>query len=149
MLLCLLLAVSLLLGSCKSEDVSPEPPSEQEQWEEIEQAVSKWVDENVDELAEQIGPLLTGNLPFLRDIASDLIKKGLLAWLDVRILKIITIETEHKYSARVELGFPIEAELPLLGERRYSVSIQYDFIIENGEVTDANIDVTSFDWEQE
>jgi len=148
-LLCLLLVIPLTLGSCTSKDASPEPPSEQEQLEEIERAVHKWVDENVDELAEQIGPLLTGNLPLLRDVASELIKKGLLAWLDVKILKITTIENEHMYSARAELEFPIVAKLPLLGEKRYSVSVQYDLIIENGEVTDADIDVTSFDWKQE
>ena len=148
-LLCVLPVIPLVMAGCTSKDASPEPPSEQEQHEEIEQAAHKWVDENVDELAEQIGPLLTGNLPFISDVASDLIKRGLLGWLEVNVLHHDALEGRHRYFARVELSFPVEVKVPLIGEKRYSVSVQYDFIIENEEVTDADIDTTSFRWEQE
>ena len=112
-LLYVLLAIPLVMAGCTSMDASPEPPSEQEQEEEIERAVRKWVDENADVLADPIGRLLTANLPFLSDIASDLIKKGLLAWLEVNVLQHDALEGGHRYSARVELSFPIEVKVPL------------------------------------
>ena len=141
-----LMVVPLIMAGCTSTDASHELPSEQEQREEIERAVRKWVEENADELADQIGPLLTGDLPFLRDVASDLIERGLLAWLEVKVLHHHALEGERRYSARTELSLPVKANVPLIGERQYSISVQYDFIIEDGKVADADIDTASFRW---
>jgi len=106
--------------------------------------VQDWVRDNVDELSQRIGAIVTANLPFARDIAAKAIEKTLLTHLQLSIEYAEPVRGTNKCSARVRLEFPLELQIPLVDKKGYHVSVQYDLILENGKVTDADIDLSSF-----
>ncbi|MFC2035829.1 hypothetical protein ACFLUJ_06895 [Chloroflexota bacterium] len=112
---------------------------------EVEASIAGWLPLNVDNTSDTIGALVTSDTPIAKDIASKVIKTALLTELDVTVEHTSPLEGEDKYTARVVLGFPILLELPILGAKEYWVSIGYDFIIEGGQVVDADIDASSFE----
>ena len=140
-----LMLITLTVIGCTREEENElveQPPAEDAQAE-VDQAVKEWVQGNVDELAEEIGRLVALDVPILRDIAADLVAKGLMAWVEVTVLDIGTEDGSGRYSARVRLELPLEAQLPVVGKRGYRVSVEYDLLIDNGKVIDDDIDTFS------
>lgn len=147
-LLCSLAVVLLVATGCSSsqEDTPPpKPSSEEDHYSDVENAVQDWVVANVDELSEQIGSLVTGNLPLARDIVAKVIETALLTWLESSVESVEPLAGTDGYSARVKLEFPLELQIPLVGKKGYRVSVKYDIIIEDGDVTDSDIDLDSFE----
>ena len=145
-LLCSLLGILLVAAGCISPEATPpsEPSLEEGPFAEIETAVQDWVQDNMAELSEDIGILVTGDLPLARDIVAKAIETALGAWLEYSIEQTQPLEGTNKYSARVKLEFPLELEIPLVGKIGYRVSIAYDIVVENGQVTETDIDISSF-----
>ena len=147
-LLCSLAVVLLVATGCSSsqEDTSlPKSSPEENPYTDVEIAVQNWVVANVDELSEQIGSLVTVNFWPARDIASKLIETALLAWLEFSVENVEPLEDIDGCSAKVKLEFPLELPLPLVGKKGYRVSVRYDIIVEDREVTDSDIDLDSFE----
>ena len=147
-LLCSLAVVLVVAAGCSSpQEATPPLKSTPEEvpLSEIESAVQDWVVSNVDEVSEQIGSLVTGDLPLARDIVAKAIKTGLLSWLEFSIEYEESLKGTDRYSARVRLEFPLEVEIPLVGKKGYRVSVSYDIIVEDGKVTDSDIDLDSFE----
>lgn len=142
-----LVVILLVAAGCASpKEPAPrqEPALENNTCANIEGAVQDWVRDNADELSQRIGALVTANLPFARDIAAKAIEKALLTRLQLSIEYAEPISGTNKCSARVTLEFPLELQIPLVDKRGYRVSVQYDLILENGKVTAADIDLSSF-----
>lgn len=142
-----LLVILLVATGCASlKEPAPrqEPALENNPCANIEYAVQDWVRDNADELSQRIGALVTANLPFARDIAAKAIEKALLDRLQLSIEHAEPVSGTNKCLARVTLEFPLELQIPLVGKKGYWVSVQYDLILENGKVTDADIDLSSF-----
>lgn len=68
----------------------------------------------------------------------------MLTEFEISVEHVRPVEGEDRYSARVALGFPLLLELPVPGEKEYWVEVSYEFTIENGQVVDADIDLSSF-----
>ena len=146
--LCSLAVVLLVATGCSSsqEDTLPPKPSPQEYaYSDVESAVQDWVVANVDELSEQIGSQVTGDLPLARDIVAKAIETALLAWLEFSVESVEPLEGTDGCSARVKLEFPLEVEIPLVGKKGYRINVSYDIIVEDGKVTDSDIDLDSFE----
>ena len=147
-LLCSLAVVLLVATGCSSsqEDTAlPKSSPEEDTYSNVESAVQDWVVANVDELSEQIGSLVTGDLPLARDIVAKAIETGLLAWLEFSVGSVEPLEGTDRCSARVKLEFPLELQIPLVGKKGYRISVSYDIIVEDGEVTDSDINLDSFE----
>ena len=130
-------------GSPKEDTSTPESSTEKNPCVNVESAVENWVHDNVDEISEELGALVTGNIPLARDIAAKAIETALLAWMEFSIEHLESID--GKCLAGVKLEFPLELKIPLVGTKGYRVSVEYDLIIEGGEVTDSDIDLSSFE----
>jgi len=146
--LCTLVVVLLVAAGCSSsQEDTPLPKSTPEEVPcgDVESAVEDWVVADVDELSEQIGSLVTGDLPLARDIVAKAIETALLAWLEFSVESVEPLEGTDGCSARVKLEFPLEIEIPLLGKKGYRISVSYDIIVEDGKVTDSDIDLASFE----
>ena len=145
--LCGLLVILMVAAGCASpEEPTPrqEPVPDNNTCANIEGAVQDWVHDNVDELSQRIGALVTANLPFVRDIAAKAIEEALLARLQLSVEYAEPVSGTDKCSARVTLEFPLELQIPAVGKKGYLVSVQYDLILEDGKVTAADIDLFSF-----
>jgi len=152
-ILCSLLVMILTTaGFCCTKTIpSEEPTQEEEQVEayiEVKASIGGWIPGNVDAISEEIGGLVTADLPVARDIVAKAIKTALLSEFNLSVKHTESLEGEDKYSARVGIEFPILLELPVIGEKEYWVTSYYDFTIDNGEVTDAHIDVSSFEMKE-
>ena len=147
MFLCSLLVVLLFVTGCSSPEVTslPESPPKEGPCAGIESAVQKWVRDNVAELSKEIGPLVTKDLPLARDIVAKAIETALLAWIEFPVEDVEPVKGGDGCSARVKLEFPLEMQIPLVGKKGYRVSVEYDVIVEKGEVTDSDIDLSSFE----
>ena len=146
--LCSLAVVLLVATGCNSlQEDTPPPKSSPEEipLSEIESAVQDWVVANVDELSEQIGSLVTGDLPLARDIVAKAIETALLAWLEFSVESVEPLEGTDGSSAKVKLEFPLELQIPLVGKKGYRVTVSYDIIVEDGKVTDSDINLDSFE----
>jgi len=141
--LCSLLVILLIAVGCDSWET--EPSREENPCANIERAVDDWIDDNVEELSEEIGALVTGDLPLVRDIAAGAIKIALLAWLEFSIENVEPVKGTERCLARVRLEFPLELSIPLVGTIGYRVSVDYDITVEDGEVIDSDIDLSSFE----
>lgn len=145
-LIVLLLVTSSL--SC-TKTAPPEEPAPEEDEDkahaEIKASIAGWLPVHTDKVSEEIGVLVTADTPIAREIAAKVVKTALLTTVELSVKHVENLEGEDKYSTKVGLGFPILLELPIIGEKEYWTSIIYVFIIENGEVKDAKIDVSSFD----
>ena len=142
--LCSLPIILLVSAGCESLETTPPTPQE-DPCANIERVVDDWIDDNVEELSEDIGALVTGGLPLARDIAAIAIEGALLAWVEFSVENVEPIGGTDRCSARVKLEFPLELEIPLLGKKGYRVSVDYDVAVEDGEVIDSDIDLSSFD----
>ena len=142
--LCSLLVILLVPAGCDSLEATP-PTLEENPCANIERAVDDWIDDSVDELSEEIGSLATGGLPLAKDIVAIATEAALLAWVEFSVEDAEPIQGTDRCSARVKLEFPLELEIPLLGKIGYRVSIAYDITVEDGEVTDSDINLSSFE----
>ncbi len=145
---CLMVA-ALLPVSCAPAVVEEEEEvvtqEEGEAYIDIKASISGWIPGNVDNISQEIADLVPADIPLARGIVAKAIKTTLLTKVELSVEHVESIAGEDRYSARVNLGFPILLELPVIGKKEYWVSISYDFVIENGQVVDANIDVSSFE----
>ena len=144
-LFCLLLAASLLLGSCKSEEPAEvaTPPLEEKGMITVETAVADWLSGSADEIAEQLGPLVTLNVPIARDIATEAIRTALLTRYELSVQHVEGAEGTDSYLARVGISFPLHLKLPLLGEKEYMVGVAYDVTVQDGQITESALDPSS------
>jgi outer membrane protein assembly factor BamB len=162
--ICSLLIVSIIASGCASpETIEPgdnvtEAPKTTETTEPLESdeeediiridvktSVAGWIPVNVDDVSETIGSLVTADTPIARDIVARAIRAALLAELELEVEHTRPLDGPDRYSARVALGFPLLLELSVLGQKEYWVKVGYDFTIEDGQVTDADIDASSFE----
>jgi outer membrane lipoprotein-sorting protein len=149
--LCGLLVISMILAGCGSTEAeeSTETAEEGEAAHlDIKTSIAGWIPANTDNISETIGALVTSDTPIARDIAAKAIKTALLTELDVSVKHIQYIEGEDKYSARVALGFPLLMKLPVIGEKEYWVEVSYEFTLENGQVVDTELDISSFEMKE-
>ena len=149
-----LMVAALLLVSCGpaaeeeeevliEEEVATEEDSKAHI--DIEASISGWIPGNADNISQAIAALIPADIAIARGVIARMIKTALLTKLEFSVEHTEPIEGEDRYSARVNLGFPILLKLPVLGEKDYWISIGYDLVIENGQVVDANIDFSSFE----
>ena len=144
MLLCGSLVILLVTAGCSASTPPSESPPKEDPCADIESAVQDWVQDNVTELSKEIGSLVTRDLPVVRAIAAKAIETALLAWLEFSVEDVEPLKSGDRCSARVKLEFPLEMQIPLVGKKGYRVSLEYDVIVEKGEVTDSDIDISSF-----
>ncbi len=144
-----LLVALLLAAGCagESEPRPDDPPPEVRGKAAVDTAVGDWIPGNVDDIAEEIGSLVTGDIPIARDIATEAIRTALLARYELSVEHIEDPEGEDSYAARVGISFPVRITLPLLGEKEYLLRVAYDITIKNGEVIDSSLDASSFEME--
>ena len=123
-LLCSLLVILLVSVGCDSLGATPPPESTPEDpCTDIEDAVEDWIHDNVDELSQEIGVLVTGDLPLVRGIVAEVIETALLAWVEFSVEDAEPIQGRDRCSARVRLEFPLELSIPLVGTIGYRVSV--------------------------
>lgn len=146
--LCGLLVISMIITGCGSPEAA-EPAATTEEGDvahfDVKTSIAGWIPANADNVSETIGALVTADTPIARDIVAKAIKTALLTELEISVEHIRFIEGEDIYSVRVALGFPLLLELPVLGEKEYWVEVSYEFTIEDGQVVDADIDISSFE----
>lgn len=141
-----LLMIVLVVAGCGSpkEDTSaPESSTEKKSQIEIEGSIADWVPGNVDELSEEIADQIT-EVPIAKNIAATAIKTAMLARLEIQIEHMESLSGTDKYSVRTNFRFPVELDLPIVGEKEYWVSVSYNFILEGREVTESEIILSSF-----
>ncbi len=144
-LLCVLLTTPLAMGSCASKEPAEEsgaPPEEKGRIA-VETAMADWLPDNADEIADELGPKVTMDLPIARDIATEAIRTALLTRYELSVQHVEDTEGTDAYSARVGITFPIRLKLPLLGEKEYLVSVAYDVTVKDGDVTESGLDASS------
>lgn len=146
-LLCLLLASSILLGSCKSDEPAEEatPSPEEKGMITVETAVADWLPSSADEIAEEVGPQVTGELPIASGIATEAIRTALLTRYELSIQHVEDAEGTDAYLTRVGISFPIRVKLPVVGEKEYLVSLTYNITVRDGQVTESRLDPSSIE----
>ena len=110
----------------------------------IKASIAGWLPDNADNVSRAIADLIPDDLAVVRNVAAKMIKTTIMTEFELKIEHIEPIDGDDRYSARVVIGFPISLELPILGKKEYLITVSYDFIIEEGQVIDANIDASSF-----
>jgi len=145
---CLMVA-SLLLVSCAPAAVEEEEEvvtqEEGEAYIDIKASISGWIPGNADNISQAIAALVPADIAIARGIVAKAIETIILTEVELSVDHVEPTDGENTYSARVNLGFPILLGLPILGKKEYWISIGYDLTLENGQVVDANIDVSSFE----
>ena len=103
-----------------------------------------WTEQSVSEISEDIGEMVTLNIPVLRSIASSVIESSVRDALDWRLSTPSKIaENRYKVFATVTAQFSVI----LLGT--YTISADYELYIDtkNERVIDATLDLGSFDFQ--
>ena len=143
-----LLVIMLVVAGCGSPKEATRPPessTEKESRIELEGSIADWVPGNVDELSEDIADLVIGDLPLAKNIAATAIKTAMLARLEIQIEHVESLNGTDTYSVRANFRFPIEVDLPIVGKKEYWISVTYNITIEEREVTDSEIILSSFE----
>jgi len=144
-----LIVIPLAALACSSPESSPTfPPDPDEDsqgnpCEGIEPVVEAWVDENLDEIGEKVGELVTGDLPIARDIVAAAVESALQSYLEWEIVKAEPSQDKRECIARVRLTFPVTIDLPLISLDR-KVQVDYVLRIQENRVVDADFDLDSF-----
>jgi len=141
-----LLVIMLVVAGCgssKEDTSSPESSTEKNSQIEIEGSIADWVSSDVDELSEEIAGQIT-EVPIAKNIAATAIKTAMLARLEIQIEHMEPLNGTDKYSVRANFRFPVELDLPIVGEKEYWVSVSYNLILEGREVTESEIILSSF-----
>ncbi len=151
------MVTAMLSVSCAlpvSEERPSKPPVEKETEDviledggahlDVEASIAGWLPENADNVSQTIAGLIPAEYAVFRDIVATTVKTIIMTELELDIEHIEPIDGEDRYSARVGLGFPILLELPVLGKKEYWIAVSFDFVVEEGQVVDANIDASSF-----
>jgi len=140
-LILILIVIPLAASACS-------PPDSDEDGrggpcESIEPAVEEWLDDNLDDISEVIGELVTLDLPIARDIVAEAAKRALLSHLEREIVKAEPSQDKRECIARVRLTFPLTIDLPLISLDR-KVQVDYVLRIQGNSVMDSDIDLDSF-----
>jgi len=146
-----LILILFLTSACGFPSTTTESPDSDRNdrggtHESIEPAVEEWIDDNMDDLSEQIGELVTGDLPIARDIVAEAVKRALLSYLEWKIIEVETSEDKRERIARVRLVFPLRLELQVIS-REYQIRVDYVLRIRENRVVDSDIDLDSFKME--
>jgi len=114
----------------------------------VEGSIAGWLPENADNVSQSIADLVPDDLSFVRSFVAKAVKTIIMTALELDIEHIEALDGDDRYSARVGLGFPILIDLPIVGKRDYWIMVSFDFVVEEGEVVDANIDASSFEMKE-
>lgn len=114
--------------------------------ENTEFAVEIWLKNNVDNIAETIGELITLDLPIVKNIASELVSEALLHFLQWEIVDTESASDDQTCIVRTRLFVPIKIDLPLLS-KEFKVQVDYLLYVRGGNVMDSDIDLQSFEME--
>jgi len=106
--------------------------------------VEAWIYDYIDEISDEIGALVTANLPVARDIASAAVKKAITKNLQCKIIEAEARQNGQEHDVRVRLAFPLEFDLPKVPTKKYTVEADYILRVREGNVVDSNIDLDSF-----
>ena len=112
----------------------------------IEPAIEVWVDDNMDDIAEKVGELVTLDFPIARDIAAEATRRAILSNLKWKIIEVEESQDNLEYITRVRLTFPLRLELPLVSQE-HKVQVDYVLRIRESKVEDSDIDLDSFQME--
>ncbi len=144
LVLCTLLLQSVGCGggnndtiNCDSKDYPPELKP-------FVPIVEAWIYDYIDEISDEIGALVTANLPVARDIASAVVKKAITKNLQCKIIEAEARQSGQEHDVRVRLAFPLEFDLPKLPTKAYNIEVDYILRVREGSVVDSNIDLDSF-----
>ena len=112
----------------------------------IESAVETWLESHLDSISEEIGALVTGNLPIAKGLAAGAVKIALLAYLEWEIVEVEELEGGQEQIARARLIFPLELKIVVISEEH---RIQVDYVLRIREciVVDSYLDLDSFQME--
>ena len=103
-----------------------------------------WTKESVSNVSEDIGELVTLNIPLLRSIAASIIKNAIRDVLEWEFSTPSEIsENRYEVVARAKAQFSI----PLVGTYAVSVDYHLEIDVKNETVIDASIDLGSFSFE--
>jgi len=151
-LILILIVIPLAALACSSPKTTPTPPPDSDKdsqggpCEGIEPAVEAWIDDNLDEVGEKVGELVTLDLPIARDIVAAAVERALLPYLEREIVKAEPSQDKQTCIARVRLTFPLRIDLPLISQE-HQVQVDYELHIRENRVVDSDIDLDSFQME--
>ena len=148
-LILILIVITLAALACSSPESSPTfPPGSDEDsqgnpCDGIEPVVEAWVDENLDEIGEKVGELVTLDLPIARDIVAAAVESALQSYLEWENVEAEPSQAKQECIARVRLTFPLRIDLPLISQE-HKVQVDYVLRIRENRVVDSDIDLDSF-----
>ncbi len=105
-----------------------------------------WLESHADSISQEIGALVTGNLPIARDIAAAAAKTALLAYLEWEVIEIEKLEGGQEQIATVRLIFPLRLKLAVISEE-HRIQVDYVLRIRDCIVVDSYLDLDSFQME--
>ena len=146
--LCVLIIIVSVASAC-SAPAQPSGSASDEQSaaiKSIEPAIEVWVDDNMDDIAEKVGELVTLDFPIARDIAAEATRRAILSNLKWKIIEVEESQDNLEYITRVRLTFPLRLELPLVSQE-HKVQVDYVLRIRESKVEDSDIDLDSFQME--
>lgn len=147
-----LIVIPLAVLACSSSEIIATPPPDSDEdsrggpCEGIEPIVEAWVDENLDEVGEKVGELVTRDLPIARDIVAAAVESALQSYLEWESVEAEPSQTKQTCIARVRLTFPLTIDLPLISLDR-KVQVDYELHIRENRVVDSDFDLDSFQME--
>ena len=142
--LVLLLAILLQSAGCGGETTDTTDSEGVPGTEEcLESAVETWINSYLGEISEEIGALVTGDLPIARDVAAGAVKKALLAYLEWEVVEVEELEGGQEQIARVRLTFPLELKLVVISEE-HRIQVDYVLRVRDCTVSDSYLDLDSF-----
>ena len=112
----------------------------------LESAVETWINSHLDSISEEIGTLVTGDLPIAKGLAAGAVKTALLASLQWEIGEVEALEGKQEQIARVRLTFPLELKLVVISEE-HRIQVDYVLRIRDCTVVDSYLDLDSFHME--
>ena len=147
-----LIVIPLAALACSSPESSPTLPPDSDEdsqgnpCEGIEPVVEAWIDDNLDEVGEEVGKLVTLDLPIARDIVAAAVERALQSYLEWEIVEAEPSQAKQTCIARVRLTFPLRIDLPLIS-LEHQVQVDYELHIRENRVVDADFDLDSFQME--
>lgn len=113
---------------------------------EIDGSIAEWLPENEDQIIDAI--LAEFNFPIPKSIISNAVDTAIHTELNTTIESIKFDGGDNRYSTETILVIPFSYDIPLAGQKSYSVQIKIDFILESTKVVSANIDTSSIEIEE-
>jgi hypothetical protein len=151
-LILILIVIPLAALACSSPKTTPTPPPDSDKdsqgapCEGIKPVVEAWIDDNLDEVGEKVGELVTLDLPIARDIVAAAVESALQSYLKREIVEAEPSQDKQTCIARVRLIFPLRIDLPLISQE-HQVQVDYELHIRENRVVDSDFDLDSFQME--